>query len=145
MKVTVVGTGYVGLVTGVLLASKGHSLYCVDKDPEKIKKLRNKIIPIYEPGLDNLFLENYERIKPTEDLMNSVGESEVIFIAVGTPFDGEKIDLTYIEEAAREIGDALVNISEFKVIVVKSTVIPNTTLNVVKRLFLKDQERIIPI
>ena len=124
MKITIIGTGYVGLVTGTCLAEFGHHVICVDKDKEKIRQLRKGKIPIYEPGLEALVNKNVgeKRLRFTTDLVEAVPEAEAVFIAVGTPSsrrgDGYA-DLTYIFEAARELA---VNLNGYTVIIDKSTV-----------------------
>jgi UDPglucose 6-dehydrogenase len=138
MNISIFGTGYVGLVSGVCLANTGHFVYCIDNDNNKIEKIKSGIAPIYEPGLANLLVTNKERLFPTTDAKTAIKKSEVIMIAVGTPYNGAKIDLTYIKQAAKEIGLAIKNSNDYKVIVVKSTVIPETTLNVVLPIVLKE-------
>ncbi len=122
MKVCVIGTGYVGLVAGACLAETGNDVICVDKDTEKLAKLKNGIIPIYEPELENLINTNVSenRLSFTNDLKTAVQNSLICFIAVGTP-QGEdgSADLQYVYEVAKEIGEA---INDYKVIVDKSTV-----------------------
>ena len=107
MNITIIGTGYVGLVSGACFAEFGVNVTCVDKDEEKIKNLRKGIIPIYEPGLDELVKKNINqgRLKFEIDLSKSVNLSDVIFIAVGTPSrkkDGHA-DLSYVYAVAEEI------------------------------------------
>jgi UDPglucose 6-dehydrogenase len=122
MKVAVVGTGYVGLVAGTCFAQTGNNVICVDVDEEKIEKLKQGEIPIYEPGLEEMVKQNYkeERLGFTTDIAEAVRESLVIFIAVGTP-PGEdgSADLQYVLAAARSIGKAA---NGYKIIVDKSTV-----------------------
>lgn len=122
MNIAIIGTGYVGSVTGACLAHLGNKVICVDVDQEKIEKFKKGIIPIYEPGLSRLVLEEQKkgRLFFSASFSESVPGSEIVFIAVGTPArrDG-KADLTYVEEAAREIGK---NMNGYKVIVNKSTV-----------------------
>lgn len=122
MNIAIIGTGYVGSVTGACLAHLGNNVICVDVDQEKIEKFKKGIIPIYEPGLSRLVLEEQKkgRLFFSASFSESVPGSEIVFIAVGTPArrDG-KADLTYVEEAAREIGK---NMNGYKVIVNKSTV-----------------------
>lgn len=124
MKITIIGTGYVGLVTGTCLAEFGHHVTCVDKDADKIDQLRNGLIPIYEPGLEALVEKNVadERLCFTTNLAEAVPEAEAVFIAVGTPTsrrgDGYA-DLTYIFEASRELAEHL---RGYTVIIDKSTV-----------------------
>jgi UDPglucose 6-dehydrogenase len=123
MRITMIGSGYVGLVSGACLADFGHEVICVDKDEAKIAALRNGQIPIFEPGLDDLVETNVKagRLSFTTDLAKGVEGAEVIFIAVGTPArrgDGHA-DLSFVYEAARSIAPLLKN---FTVVVTKSTV-----------------------
>src|ERR1700747_1929613 len=122
MKIAIIGSGYVGLVTGACFAEVGHEVICVDNDERKIEALRNGKIPIYEPGLEQLVLRNVSahRLQFTGSIEQGVDNSEVVFIAVPTPpqIDGS-VDLTYIERVAREIASVL---KEYRVIVDKSTV-----------------------
>ena len=122
MKIAVIGTGYVGLVTGVCLAEFGHQITCMDIHEEKIVNLKKGILPIYEPGLEEVLARNYKekRIDFTTDIKKVIKEHEVLFIAVGTPpkEDGQA-DLKHVSEVAAQIGQ---NINEYKVIVNKSTV-----------------------
>ncbi|MBI2101517.1 UDP-glucose/GDP-mannose dehydrogenase family protein [Candidatus Woesearchaeota archaeon] len=122
MKIAVVGTGYVGLVTGTCLADLGNEVVCVDIDEEKIKSLNKGIIPIYEPGLDGLVANNKKagRLEFTSDLKKSIKECGVVFICVGTPpKENGEADLSYVENVARAIAEAM---DSYKVIVEKSTV-----------------------
>lgn len=122
MKICVIGTGYVGLVAGTCLAEMGNEVICVDKDLEKLSKLEKGIVPIYEPGLEELINANVPegRLKFTNDMKTAVQNSTVCFIAVGTP-QGEdgSADLSYVYDVASSIGEY---INEYKVIVDKSTV-----------------------
>jgi len=123
VKIAMIGTGYVGLVSGVCFSDFGHDVVCVDKDPSKIEMLNNGKVPIYEPGLDVLMQKNVEagRLTFTTDLVDAVAEAEAVFIAVGTPTrrgDGHA-DLTYVYAAAEEIAKA---VTGYTVIVTKSTV-----------------------
>ena len=122
MKITVIGTGYAGLVVGACLADMGNNIICVDNNEDKLKKLENGIIPIYEPGLEELVKSNVSenRLRFTSNIDNAVKESEVCFIAVGTP-QGEdgSADLQYVLGVAKEIAKAM---NGYKVIVDKSTV-----------------------
>jgi len=122
MKLAIVGTGYVGLVTGTCLADTGNDVICVDIDKEKVGKLNNNIMPIYEPDLDTTFERNVKagRLKFTTDLKQATDKSDVIFLALPTP-PGEdgSADLSYILGVADELGKI---ITEYKVIVNKSTV-----------------------
>jgi len=132
MNISVGGTGYVGLVSGACLAETGHHVTCVDVDAEKVERINQKDAPIYEKGLDDLLDRNVgRRLRATQDLRTAVLESDLSLIAVGTPFDGEVIDLSYIETVARQIGEVLREKEEYHVVVVKSTVVPGTTEEVV--------------
>ncbi len=122
MKISIVGTGYVGLVTGSCFADVGNQVLCVDKDQSKIDLLRNGQIPIYEPGLEKLVKQNVEqkRLQFTTDIKQAVDHAEVIFIAVGTPPDEDgSADLSHVLAVARAIGQHL---EEHRLIVTKSTV-----------------------
>jgi len=122
LHIAVIGTGYVGLVTGACFAEFGVFVTCVDKDKEKIDSLKKGIIPFYEPGLEELVSRNYKqgRIKFTTNLGDAIEESLVIFIAVGTPPRGDgSADLSYVDEVGKEIAN---QIKGYKVIVTKSTV-----------------------
>ncbi|WP_116597668.1 UDP-glucose dehydrogenase family protein [Primorskyibacter marinus] len=123
MKIAMIGTGYVGLVSGVCFSDFGHEVVCVDKDPRKIERLENGEVPIFEPGLDLLMNKNVEagRLAFTMDLEKAVTGADAVFIAVGTPTrrgDGHA-DLTYVMAAAEEIARVA---KEYVVIVTKSTV-----------------------
>jgi len=122
MKICVIGTGYVGLVTGTCFAELGNNVICVDSDTEKIDTLQKGIMPIYEPGLEEIVHRNVreERLSFTTSIAEGVNASDIIFIAVGTPpkEDGEA-DLSFVEEVARDIA---LNMKSYKVIVEKSTV-----------------------
>ena len=132
MRVAVVGTGYVGLVTGVCLAEVGHDVVCVDVDPTKVAKILRGEPPIHETGLEPLLRRHLgKRFTATTDLGAAVRASDLTLIAVGTPFDGTHIDLSYVRRAAGEIGAALRGKPGYHVVVVKSTVVPGTTDSVV--------------
>jgi UDPglucose 6-dehydrogenase len=132
MKVSVIGTGYVGLVSGACLADVGHTVVCVDVDPKKVDMITNKNPPIYEKGLQELLDANVPvRLTATTDLKKAVLESDLSLIAVGTPFDGQFIDLKYIKAVAAEIGRAIKEKDSYHMVVVKSTVVPGTTTDVV--------------
>src|SRR5688572_31730884 len=121
MKIAVVGTGYVGLVTGTCFAETGNSVVCIDIDKNKVNKLRNGEITIYEPGLEKLFLRNIKegRLSFTTDLTEGVNEADVVFLALPTPpgTDGSA-DLKYVLNVAEELGKIM---KDYKVIVDKST------------------------
>lgn len=122
MKISVIGTGYVGLVSGTCFAQMGNSVTCVDIDQSKIDKLVQGIIPIYEPGLEEMVLENYSKgtLKFTVDIENAISTTDIAFIAVGTPMgeDGSA-DLQYVLAVAKSIGQYM---QHYMVIVDKSTV-----------------------
>src|SRR5690554_4375980 len=122
MKVAVIGTGYVGLVTGACLANVGNDVVCADNDAAKVELLNSGGIPIYEPGLDDIVARNLAdgRIHFTTDTAQAVRDAEVIFIAVGTPPDEDgSADLQHVIAVARDIGE---NLNGYKVVVCKSTV-----------------------
>ena len=132
MKVSVVGTGYVGLVSGVCLADKGHSVTCVDINKTVVEKINTGIPTIYEDGLEDLLTKNIGTfLTATTDLYQAVLETDISLIAVGTPFNGSEIDLKYIKIVARQIGEAIKDKDTYHMVVVKSTVVPGTTDNVV--------------
>ena len=131
MKIAMIGTGYVGLVSGVCFSDFGHEVVCVDKDPRKVEMLEKGKVPIYEPGLDALMAKNVDagRLAFTGDLKAAVDGADAVFIAVGTPTrrgDGHA-DLTYVYAAAEEIANALTG---YAVVVTKSTVPVGTNLRV---------------
>ena len=123
MKLCMIGTGYVGLVTGVCFSDLGNDVICVDIDENKINNLRKGIIPIYEPGLEELVTKNFnnKRLKFSTNLNDSVKKSDIVFICVGTPTNktGNSADLSQIFSVAKEISKS---INKFKIIITKSTV-----------------------
>ena len=127
MKLCMIGTGYVGLVSGVCFSDLGNDVICVDRDLKKVDNLKKGIIPIYEPGLDELVLKNYKNksLKFSTNLKDSILKSDIIFICVGTPTkkNGNGADLSQIFNVAKEIR---ASITKFKIIITKSTV-PVTT------------------
>lgn len=132
MRISVIGTGYVGLVSGACFAEIGHRCVCVDVDPAKVDSINAGRPPIHETGLEALLRRHAgTNLQATTDLWRAVLESDVTFIAVGTPFDGRRIDLTFIREATRQIGEALRDKNGYHAVVVKSTVVPGTTDSVV--------------
>jgi UDPglucose 6-dehydrogenase/GDP-mannose 6-dehydrogenase len=134
MKVSIVGTGYVGLVTGACLAEGGHDAICVDVDPRKVETINAARAPIHEVGLPELLQRNAgRRLTATTDLAAAVAATDMTFIAVGTPAAEGRIDLTYVERAASEIGAALRHKPGYSTVVVKSTVVPGTTMGAVRR------------
>ena len=131
MRIAMIGTGYVGLVSGVCFSDFGHDVICVDKDPAKIDKLNRGQVPIFEPGLDPLMARNVDagRLSFTTDLRAAVDGADAVFIAVGTPTrrgDGHA-DLSYVMAAAEDVAHALTG---YAVIVTKSTVPVGTNARV---------------
>ncbi len=141
MKLCMIGTGYVGLVSGVCFSDLGNDVICVDKDTNKILSLQNGKIPIYEPGLTELVVKNYKnkKLKFSNDLKKSVRESDIIFICVGTPTKKESssADLRQVYNVAKEIAKS---INKFKIIVTKSTV-PVTTGDEIEKILLKKNNK----
>lgn len=134
MRISIVGTGYVGLVTGACLADHGHDVTCVDVDPGKVDWINSRRAPIHEEGLPELLERTVGRtLRATGDLAAAVMSTDITFIAVGTPAADGRIDLTFVERAAEEIGVAIGKKATFHTVVVKSTVIPGTTDGVVRR------------
>jgi len=137
MKLCMIGTGYVGLVSGVCFSDLGNDVICVDKDLSKIENLKNGIIPIYEPGLDELVIKNYKnkRLKFSTNLKDSILKSDIIFICVGTPTkkNGNDADLSQVYNVAKEISKS---IKKFKIIITKSTV-PVTTGEKIEKMISK--------
>ena len=137
MKLCMIGTGYVGLVSGVCFSDLGNDVICVDKDKKKIDNLKKGIIPIYEPGLEELVLKNYnnKRLNFSTDLQDSIKKSDIIFLCVGTPTkkNNNGADLSQIFSAAKEISKS---INKFKIIITKSTV-PVTTGDEIEKILLK--------
>ncbi len=122
MNIAIVGTGYVGLVSGTCFAETGVNVTCVDVDAQKIERLKNGEIPIYEPGLDQMVLKNVKagRLKFTTDLASILNDQEIVFSAVGTPPDEDgSADLKYVLQVAKTIGE---NLNRYLVVVTKSTV-----------------------
>ena len=141
MKLCMIGTGYVGLVSGACFADLGNEVVCVDKDLNKIKSLKNGISPIYEPGLEELVKKNYKngRLKFSTNLKKSVAISNIIFICVGTPTkkNSNSADLSHVYKVTKEIRNA---INKFKIIVTKSTV-PVATGDEIEKILLKKKSK----
>ena len=141
MKLCMIGTGYVGLVSGVCFSDLGNDVVCVDKDENKIDKLKKGIIPIYEPGLEELVKKNIKnkRLKFSTDVNDSVKKSDIVFICVGTPTkrNGSEADLSQIYSAANEISKS---INKFKIIITKSTV-PVTTGDNIEKILSKKADK----
>ena len=136
-----IGTGYVGLVSGVCFSDLGNDVICVDKDENKINLLKKGKVPIYEPGLSELVIKNYKnkKLKFSSDLRTSVKNSDIIFICVGTPTKkgGSSADLSQIYNVAKELGSS---INKFKIIITKSTV-PVTTGDEVEKILSKKNDK----
>lgn len=143
MKVSIIGTGYVGLVTAVALAHGGHRVVCVGRNKEKADQINKGISPFFEPNLDKILQKaiHKRRLAASTNLDLSVAESEVIIIAVGTPTVSNKIDLTAISMAAKQIGQAMKRVKKYQLIIVKSTVLPTTTEKIIKPLIEKYSSR----
>ena len=141
MKLCMIGTGYVGLVSGVCFSDLGNEVICVDKDLKKIENLKKGIVPIYEPGLEELVLKNYKnnKLKFSTNLKESVSKSDIIFICVGTPTkkNGNAADLSQIYTVAKEIRSS---ISRYKIIITKSTV-PVTTGDEIEKIISKTKSK----
>ena len=137
MKLCMIGTGYVGLVSGVCFSDLGNDVICVDKDENKIDDLKNGKIPIFEPGLEELVIKNYKnkKLKFSTNLKDSIKKSDIIFICVGTPTkkNSNGADLTQIYSVSKEISKY---INKFKIIITKSTV-PVTTGDEIEKIFKK--------
>ena len=137
MKLCMIGTGYVGLVSGVCFSDLGNRVYCVDKDKKKIDLLNNGIVPIYEPGLEEILKKNHrqKRLIFTSDLKKAVKNSDIIFICVGTPTkkNSNSADLKYVFKVASELKKV---ITKYKIIITKSTV-PVTTGDKIEKILIR--------
>lgn len=144
MNVSIIGTGYVGTVTGACFAELGHDVICVDIDQQKVDRINAGIPPIHEPGLPELLKKHAGRgLRATSDYDDAIMNSDLSFICVGTPSDEDGcIDLSIVRAASASIGQALSNRDSYHVVVVKSTVVPETTENVVAPLVHADSENI---
>ncbi|MGM0562427.1 MAG: NAD(P)-binding domain-containing protein, partial [Pseudomonadota bacterium] len=134
MKITMIGTGYVGLVSGACFSEFGWTVTCLDRDADKIAALQAGDIPIYEPGLEPLVARNVQagRLTFTTDLKAAVRQADAVFLAVGTPSDPHgRADLSYVYAAAEELAD---NLEGFTVIVTKSTVPVGTGREIARRI-----------
>jgi UDPglucose 6-dehydrogenase len=132
MNLSVIGTGYVGLVTGVCFAKLGHQVICVDIDKEKIRKINNGVSPIFEEGLDRLLLTYKDKISATTDYSTALQKSDITFLCVGTPsLKNGHIDLTFVKESTKQVAAVLKNKNRYHLVVVKSTVLPGTTHKVI--------------
>ena len=141
MKLCMIGTGYVGLVSGVCFSDLGNDVICVDKDINKINSLKKGKVPIYEPGLSELVIKNYKnkRLTFSTNLKKAVNDSDIIFICVGTPTKkgGSSADLSQVYNVAKELSSS---INKFKIIITKSTV-PVTTGDEVEKILAKKNNK----
>src|SRR6056300_118982 len=146
MNICFVGTGYVGLVSGVLFSDFGNTVYCVDNDKKKISNLEKGIIPIYEPGLEELVIRNFnsKRLIFTTDINEAIKKSDIIFIAVGTPpsKDGNSADLSSVFSVAKTISN---NLNKHKIIITKSTVPLGTGDEIEKILSKKNKKNLFDV
>lgn len=132
MNISIIGTGYVGLVTGTCFAKLGNRVICVDIDKKKVQLINDGISPIYEEGLDDVLAENKNNIEATTDYENAVNNSDVTFICVGTPSESDGgIDLSFVKDATIAIAKQLKKKDGWHLVVMKSTVLPGTTKDVV--------------
>ena len=139
MRISVVGTGYVGLVSGACFAEVGHECICVDLDASKVKRINSGETVIHENGLADIISRHIGRsLRATTDLRTAVLGSDITFVAVGTPFSGDCIDLSFVRDAARQIGTVLRDKDGYHAVVVKSTVVPGTTDDVVTPILEKE-------
>ena len=130
MNISIIGTGYVGLVSGACFASLGHHVICVDLDTDKVNKINNLISPIYEKGLQKLLQDNADHIEATTSYEKAITNSDITFICVGTPsLENGDIDLSFVDQATSAVAMQLKNKNSFHSIIIKSTVVPGTTKN----------------
>lgn len=142
LNITVIGTGYVGLVTGSCLAELGHSIQFVGRDQKKLGMINSGKSPIFEHGLDQLLERNQKRISTTTDISRAVQNADLTFICVGTPSKGDgSIDYQQIDDVSLMIGQALHSSSKYTVVAVKSTVLPGTTENIVVPILERESEK----
>jgi len=134
MRIAIIGSGYVGLVSGTCLAHLGHQIICVDVDPERVRTIENATPPFYEPGLSDLLKKVLAdgRLTVSTSVVRSVAASDMTVLAVGTPCRDGDIDLSFVRQAATEVGQGLRDSPAYHVVVVKSTVVPGTTDGVVR-------------
>jgi UDPglucose 6-dehydrogenase len=133
MRVAIVGTGYVGLVSGACLAEVGHDVVCVDIDQQKVDRINAGRTPIHEHGLSELLERNIgRRLTVTSSLASAFAGADLVLICVGTPFDGTRIDLGYVLSAARSIGELIGRTDRYVVVGIKSTVVPGTTIGPIR-------------
>jgi UDPglucose 6-dehydrogenase len=135
MNIAVIGTGYVGLPAGAGFAKHGHDVKCVDIEEEKVEKINNGECPIYEEGLPELLEEvvSEGKLEATTDTVTAVKNADIVFLAVGTPMDKEgNINLDYIEQASKDVAEGMKEREGYQTIVVKSTVVPGTTEDLIE-------------
>lgn len=141
-KISIIGTGYVGLISGACFSEIGHHVTCVDIDEAKVDCINSKTPPIHEAGLQELLDKNVGvNLFATNDLHEAVLNSDYTFIAVGTPYKEDYIDLSFIQESVKQVGLALKEKSSYHTVIVKSTVIPKTTSDVVKPIIEKYSQK----
>jgi UDPglucose 6-dehydrogenase/GDP-mannose 6-dehydrogenase len=134
LNISIIGCGYVGLVTGACLADLGHHVCCLDVDSNKVNQVTSGTAPFFEEGLDEIIQRNIgQRLTASSNLTFYLNQADLILVCVGTPFDGKKIDLTYVLAAAEMLGEMLKQRDGYAVIAIKSTVIPGTTTNIFKQ------------
>ncbi len=139
MKISIIGTGYVGSVTGVCFADMGHQIHFVDIDQTKLDAINSGNSPVFEPDLNDLLMKNRTKITTTRDISEAVNQTDLTMICVGTPqkTDGSS-DLRFINDAAHTIGKALARKKKYHTIIIKSTVLPGTTNNIVQPILEKE-------
>jgi len=146
MRISIIGSGYVGLCTAVGFASKGHEVICVDIDEEKVKKINNSETPIFEENLENMLKDAISKklLYATTNINDAIINSDISFITVGTPsmLNGD-MSLEYIKKASEDIGNTLEKKNSYHVIVVKSTVLPETTEKIIIPIIEKDSGKIV--
>ena len=144
MRISVIGSGYVGIVTGATLAEAGFKITCLDILEEKISDIKRGISPIYEPGLERLIRNGLDsgNLNASTELEKHIANSDVVFVCVGTPSNEDgSIDLQYIENVSKTIGKSIKDSAEDIVVVVKSTVVPLTTEETVQKIILEESGR----
>lgn len=134
MKISIIGMGYVGLITGLGFCNYGHKVICLEKNKKKIDDLNNNKDIIYEPGLKKFLKKHLNKnFFASQDFKKIILNTDVTFIAVGTPFENGKFSTRYLESAAKEIGLSIKNKKKYHVIVIKSTILPGTTDTIIKK------------
>src|ERR1043165_8534145 len=119
MNISIIGAGYVGLVTGACLADRGHRVVCIDSDPAKVASIEQGASPFHEPGLDEVIARHVGKgLRASAEFAAGVLASDMTLIATGTPFDGQTIDLTAVKQATRQIGEALAKKSGYHTVIV---------------------------